>query len=81
MQSGRANSEDWILEFDRENLEKDFVMGWDSSSDTKKQIKIVFKNKEDAISYAKKENILFSVSEPNKKKIIIKSYADNFLKN
>jgi hypothetical protein len=80
MQSGRGNSEDWILEFDRENLEKDFVMGWDSSSDTKKQIKIVFKNKEDAINYAKKENILFSVSEPNKKKIIIKSYADNFLK-
>ena len=44
MQSGSGNSEDWILEFDRENLEKDFVMGWDSSSDTKKQIKIVFKN-------------------------------------
>ena len=81
MQSARGKSKNWILEFDRENLEKDFIMDWDSSSDTKKQIKIIFESKEDAISYANKKNILYSVIEPNKRKIIIKSYADNFLKN
>ena len=30
---------------------------------------------------AKKNNISYSVIEPKKKKFIIKSYADNFLKN
>ena len=80
MQSGMGNSENWVLEFDKENLDKDFIMGWNSSSDTKKQIKINFKSKEDAINYANKENILFTISEPHKRKIIIKSYADNFFK-
>jgi hypothetical protein len=56
-------------------------MGWNSSSDTKKQIKIIFESKDEAIAYANKKNILYSIIEPNKRKIIIKSYADNFLKN
>ena len=49
-QSGRGKLQKWILEFDRENLEKDFVMGWDSSSDTKKQIKITFETKDETIA-------------------------------
>ena len=81
MQSGKSKLEKWILEFDREDLEEDFIMGWNSSSDTKKQIKIVFESKDEAIAYANKKNILYSIIEPNKRKIIIKSYADNFLKN
>ena len=81
MQSGKGKLEKWILEFDREDLEKDFIMGWNSSSDTKKQIKIIFESKDEAIAYANKKNILYSITEPNKRKIIIKSYADNFLKN
>ena len=81
MQSGKSKLEKWILEFDREDLEKDFIMGWNSSSDTKKQIKIVFESKDEAIAYANKKNILYSIIKPNKRKIIIKSYADNFLKN
>ena len=80
MQSGRGKLEKWILEFNREDLEKDFIMGWDSSSDTKKQIKITFETKDEAIAYAKKKNISYSIIEPNNRKIIIKSYADNFLK-
>ena len=61
MQSGRGKSQSWILEFDRENLEKDFIMGWNSSSDTKKQIKIIFESKQEAIDYAiKKKNFIFN---------------------
>ena len=80
MQSGQAKNKLWVLEFIRENLDKDFVMGWNSSIDTNKQVKIFFDTRDDAIKYAKKNNILFDITEPKKRKMIIKSYADNFLK-
>ena len=35
---------------------------------------------DEAINYAKKNNIDFYLVEPQKRKIIKKSYADNFLK-
>jgi len=37
-------------------------------------------SKELAIEYAKKNKIDFEVIEPNKRKITLKSYADNFTK-
>ena len=55
-------------------------MGWNSSIDTNKQVKIFFNTKDEAIAYAEKNNIEFDIIEPRKHKIIIKSYADNFLK-
>lgn len=81
MQSGNFKTNSWVLEFDKKNLEKDFVMGWNSSTDTDKQVKIFFDNKDDAIRYAQKKNITFDILEPKKRKIVIKSYADNFVKN
>ena len=56
-------------------------MGWESSTDTLAEVILKFPSKEKAIEYAKKNNILFTVIEPKKKKFVIKSYADNFLKN
>ena len=55
-------------------------MGWESSSDTYGELKLEFKNKILAIEYAKKNNIDFEVIEPKKRKMIKKSYADNFTK-
>ena len=49
--------------------------------DTNKQVKISFETKEDAIKYAEKNNISFNVMEAKKRKIILKSYSDNFTKN
>ncbi|MFM8423372.1 MAG: NADH dehydrogenase ubiquinone Fe-S protein 4, partial [Candidatus Fonsibacter sp.] len=34
MQSGKARTKFWILEFNKANFNKDFVMGWVSSSNT-----------------------------------------------
>ena len=42
---------------------------------------IKFPSKEKAIEYAEKNNISYNVVEPNKKEFVIKSYADNFLKD
>jgi len=80
MQSGPGNSRLWILEFDSLNTTTNPFMGWETSKDTMSEIKLEFPTKDNAISYAKKNNIDFYVVEPQKRKIIIKSYADNFLK-
>ena len=53
-------------------------MGWESSSDTYSELKLEFSTKELAINYAKKK-INFEIIEPNKRKVVKKSYADNFL--
>ncbi len=55
-------------------------MGWESSTDTLGEVILKFSSKEQAIEYAKTNNISYTVIEP-KKKICIKSYADNFLKD
>ena len=56
------------------------LMGWESSTDTYTEVKLNFDSKELAIEYAKKNKIDYEIVEPNIKKIIKKSYADNFTK-
>ena len=79
MQSGLGKTEKWILEYETENPSKNPLMGWESSSDTFSEIKLEFSSKELAINYAKKMKIDYEIIEPKKRKIIKKSYADNFL--
>ena len=81
MQSGLRNTKNWVLEFDTANTGINPLMGWETSKDTMSEIKLEFKSKEQAINYAKKNNIDFYTVEPQKRKIIKKSYSDNFLKN
>ena len=81
MQSGKRNSKNWILEFETKNTGINPLMGWESSKDTMSEVKLEFNTKEQAISYAKKNNVKYYVIEPGNRKIIKKSYADNFLKD
>ena len=80
MQSGLGKTNKWILEFETKDPTKNPLMGWESSSDTLSELKLEFSSKENAINYAKKKKIDFEIIEPKKRKIIKKSYADNFLK-
>ena len=80
MQSGLGKNNKWIIEFITEDPGKNPLMGWESSSDTYSELNLEFKSKDLAIEYAKKNNILFEVIEPQKRKITKKSYADNFIK-
>ena len=80
MQSGKGNTKNWLLKFDTLNTDIDPLMGWVSSKDTMSEVKLEFSTKDEAINYAKKNNIDYSVIEPQKRKIIKKSYTDNFLK-
>ena len=53
---------------------------WTGENDTYSELKLEFSSKEQAIEYAKKNKIIYEVSEPKKRKIVKKSYADNFIK-
>ena len=79
MQSGLKKTNKWILEFETKNPTRNPLMGWESSSDTLSELKLEFSSKEKAIEYAKKRKIDFEIIEPKKRKILRKSYADNFL--
>ena len=80
MQSGRRNTKNWFLEFNTLDTGINPLMGWETSKDTMSEVKLEFSTKDQAINYAKNNNIDYYVIEPLKRKIIKKSYADNFLK-
>ena len=80
MQSGLGKTDKWILEFETKDPTKNPLMGWESSSDTFTELNLEFSSKELAINYAKKNNLDFEIIEPKKRKIVKKSYSENFLK-
>ncbi len=79
MQSGLGKSNKWILEFETKDPTKNPLMGWESSSDTLSELKLEFSTKDLAVNYAKKMKIEYELIEPKKRKILKKSYANNFL--
>ena len=80
MQSGIKKFDKWIIEFITEEPGINPLMGWESSTDTNSELKLEFSSKELAIEYAKKNKINFELIEPKIRKIVKKSYADNFTK-
>ena len=80
MQSGMRNTKKWLLKFDTLNTGVYPLMGWESSKDTMSEVKLEFYTKEQAINYAKKNNVDYYIVEPKKPKIVKKSYTDNFIK-
>tara|TARA_B100000900_G_scaffold347530_1_gene312770 strand:- start:506 stop:787 length:282 start_codon:yes stop_codon:yes gene_type:complete len=80
MQSGMGNSKNWVLEFIDKKSGINPLMGWESSTHTLSEVKLEFSKKENAIKYAKKNKLNYEVIDPKVKKIIKKSYSDNFLK-
>ena len=80
MQSGIKKFDKWIIEFITDNPGKNPLMGWESSSDTYSELILEFTSKDLAVEYATKNNIDFEVIETRERKVVKKSYADNFIK-
>ena len=80
MQSGIKKFDKWIIEFITEKPGINPLMGWESSTDTSSELKLEFSSKDLAIEYAKKNKINYELIEQKIRKIIKKSYADNFTK-
>ena len=81
MQSGTGNANQWFLEYEKNDHKPiDQVMSWIGSSDTTSQIKLKFETKEEAIQYAKSNNLLYFIEEGSEKKMNIRKngYGENF---
>jgi hypothetical protein len=79
MQSGRAQTESWVLEYELPTPRRpEPLMGWTSSNDTLNSVKLHFDSKELAIAFAEKNGWGWSVEEPHARRVRPRSYADNF---
>ena len=79
MQSGKAGTRQWVLEYDpAEAVTPDPIMGWSGSGDMNSQICMKFASLEDAVAYAKKKALDYRVQMPQQAKTNLKTYADNF---
>ncbi len=79
MQSGKAKTDKWVLEFEATEKRKiDPLMGYTTSSDMKTQTKLEFATLEAAKDYAVKNGIAFRVEKPQKAKRRVMSYSENF---
>ena len=78
-QSGRANAGLWLLEFERTEPQlPDPLTGWNGSGDTKTQVKLTFRTKDEAIAYADRHGIAYHVVPATPVKLKNQAYADNF---
>ena len=79
LQSGRAATRRWVLEFEPERPHTiEPLMGWTSSADMRSQIVLEFDTKEEAVAYAVGHDIPYQLFEPHLPKVRPKSYSDNF---
>jgi hypothetical protein len=79
MQSGQANTRDWLLVFEPETPRQiEPLMGWTASSDMKQQVRLQFATKEEAVAYCDRHGIAYRVYEPKEPARRKIAYADNF---
>ena len=80
MQSGRAGTGKWVLEFEPAEAKlPDPLTGWAGSGDTKGQVLLTFPTLGAAQAYASREGLTAHVVPPATKTLKIQAYADNFV--
>ena len=79
MQSGRALTQRWVLEYEPATPRApDPLMGWSSARDTLNQVRLRFATLDEAKQFAAKHGIDYSVETPHERRFKPKNYADNF---
>lgn len=79
MQSGKARTDEWVLEFEQSEARKpDPLMGWTGSGDTQAQVVLTFPTRDEAQAYADRYGIPARVHATPPKALKIQAYADNF---
>jgi hypothetical protein len=79
MQSGRALTDLWVLEFEPAEAKKpDPLTGWAGSGDTQQQVVLKFPDLEAAKAYADKYGITARIEHTPPRRLKIQAYADNF---
>ena len=79
MQSGRSNTDEWMLEFlPSEARKADPLMGWAGSGDTQVQVQLKFASIDMAVAYAAKNGIEADIVETPPRTLKLQAYSDNF---
>jgi hypothetical protein len=80
MQAGTANTANWVLEFEAETARRiDPLMGWTSADETAPgQVRLSFPSREEAVAFAEKHGLAYSIDEEHQKAFNLKAYSDNF---
>jgi hypothetical protein len=79
MQSGRARTGQWLLEFDPAEAKRaDPLTGWAGSGDTSEQVRLTFPDADAAIAYANARGYEYSVVPLPAHTLKLQAYADNF---
>ncbi len=79
MQSGRARTGDWVLEFEsRRPRRPDPLTGWSGGAETQEQVRLTFPTVEAAQAYAARHGIDYHLVPPPEARLKLQSYADNF---
>ena len=79
MQSGHANTKDWVLDYEPEQpREIEPLMGWTSSGDMRQQVRLRFDTAEEAVAYCERHGIAYQVFEAKRSARPAISYSDNF---
>ena len=80
MQSGRAQTQKWLIQFNCDVPRwENPLMGWTSSRDPIQGTNLKFESKEEAVKYAKDQGWAFEVKEDEKIPLRPKNYSENFL--
>src|SRR3546814_19491505 len=75
MQSGRAQTDKWVLEFEPADAQRpDPLTGWAGSADTRRQVKLMFPTLEAAKAYAEREGITYHVVPAPQRTLKIQAY-------
>ncbi len=80
MQSGKAKTANWVLEFEAEAARRiDPLMGWTSADETTAgQVRLSFASRDEAVAYAEKHGLAHRVEEGHERVMHPKAYSDNF---
>ena len=78
MQSG-ARTRKWVLAYEPASRRRpEALMGWISAEDTLNEVQLHFETLDEAVAFADKHGLDYSVIEPHSRRPKAKSYADNF---
>ena len=84
MQSGTAKTHDWVLDFAPADARAlDPLMGWTSSADTQRQVRLRFASQQAAEDYARAKGIAYDLIQPQARAANIRQmgYGENFATN
>lgn len=79
MQSGRAGSGQWVLEYETTTKRApEPLMGWTGSGDTLNQVRLRFDTQAEAETFAEAKGLQYTILPPHARRMTPRSYLDNF---